>query len=132
MANVKLKKKKDDGGYEQLYPHTLAKNVMTGTGNVDTDIIMLRQRIINLEYNKTGLGAQAIIFKDNSIDFEVQNGGGTTGGSYTPAPKVQIFGDGKVKISSLPVFADDAAAGSGGLTTGYLYQTSSGDLKIKL
>ena len=53
MANVKLKKKKDDGGYEQLYPHTLAKNVMTGTGNVDTDIIMLRQRIVNLEYTKT-------------------------------------------------------------------------------
>ena len=53
MANVKLKKKKYDGGYEQLYPHTLAKNVMTGTGNVDTDIIMLRQRIVNLEYTKT-------------------------------------------------------------------------------
>ena len=55
MANVKLKKKKGDGGYEQLYPVTLAKNVITGTGNADTDILVLRQRIQGLEYIKTPL-----------------------------------------------------------------------------
>ena len=53
MANVKLKKKKGDGGYEQLYPQTQTKNVVTGTGNVDTDILQLKQRVVNLEYNKT-------------------------------------------------------------------------------
>ena len=51
MANVKLKKKKANG-YEQLYPQTLAKNVITGTGNVDTDILVLRQRINTIEYYK--------------------------------------------------------------------------------
>ena len=51
MANVKLKRKKTNG-YEQLYPQTLAKNVITGTGNVDTDILQLRQRINGLEYLK--------------------------------------------------------------------------------
>ena len=53
MANVKLKKKKGEGGYEQLYPQTLGNNVITSTGNVQTDILVLRQRIINLEYAKT-------------------------------------------------------------------------------
>ena len=52
MSNVKLKKKKGDGGYEQLYPQTLAKNVITGTGNADADILVLRQRITNIEYSK--------------------------------------------------------------------------------
>ena len=51
MANVKLKKKKESG-YEQLYPQTLARNVITGTGNVDTDILVLRQRIASIEYSK--------------------------------------------------------------------------------
>ena len=69
MANVKLKKKKYDGGYEQLYPHTLAKNVMTGTGNVDTDIIMLRQRIVNLEYTKTPI---VIEVEERSSDGSTQ------------------------------------------------------------
>ena len=52
MANVKLKKKKESG-YEQLYPQTLANNVITSTGNVQADINVLRQRIQGLEYNKT-------------------------------------------------------------------------------
>ena len=69
MANVKLKKKKGDGGYEQLYPQTLAKNVVTGTGNVDTDIIMLRQRIVNLEYTKTPI---VIEVEERSSDGSTQ------------------------------------------------------------
>ena len=52
MANVKLKKKKGEGGYEQLYPQTLGKNVITSTGDAQTDIIILRQRITGLEFQK--------------------------------------------------------------------------------
>ena len=51
MANVKLKKKKGDGGYEQLYPQTLAKNVVTGTGNVQSDISKLMSEINDLKSN---------------------------------------------------------------------------------
>lgn len=49
MANVKLKKKKEDGGYEQLYPQTLAKNVITGTGNAQQDILNLMIKTQELE-----------------------------------------------------------------------------------
>ncbi len=69
MSNVKLKKKKGDGGYEQLYPQTLAKNVVTGTGNVDTDILVLRQRINSLEYLKTPV---VIEVEERSSDGEYQ------------------------------------------------------------
>jgi predicted acyltransferase (DUF342 family) len=35
-------------------------------------------------------------------------------------------------IGAFPVFADDAAAGTGGLTTGRVYATATGELRIKL
>lgn len=37
-----------------------------------------------------------------------------------------------VTMANIPTYADDAAAGGGGLTTGRLYKTSVGDLRIKL
>ena len=37
-----------------------------------------------------------------------------------------------VRFTSLPTYADEAAAIVGGLTTGFIYKTVSGDLKIKL
>ena len=42
---------------------------MTGTGNVDTDIIMLRQRIVNLEYTKTPI---VIEVEERSSDGSTQ------------------------------------------------------------
>jgi hypothetical protein len=38
----------------------------------------------------------------------------------------------KIKITSLPVYASDAAAGVGGLTTNMIYKTSTGELRIKV
>ena len=33
---------------------------------------------------------------------------------------------------SLPTYADDIAAGNGGLTTGYLYKTATGEIRVKV
>lgn len=38
----------------------------------------------------------------------------------------------KINMGNLPTFADDSAAGTGGLTSGDLYKTSTGSLRIKL
>lgn len=54
MANVNLKEK-TEGGYRTLYPSTLGRNVITSTGNAETDILVLRQRVQGLEYIKTPL-----------------------------------------------------------------------------
>lgn len=37
-----------------------------------------------------------------------------------------------LNLSGISTYADDTAAGTGGLTTGQLYQTSTGELRIKL
>jgi len=36
-----------------------------------------------------------------------------------------------ITLSGIPTYADDAAAGAGGLTAGQVYQTATGELRIK-
>lgn len=44
-----------------------------------------------------------------------------------------VVGNGRsVKITSLPTYADDTAAGTAGLVTNQVYKTSTGELRIKL
>lgn len=43
-----------------------------------------------------------------------------------------IYGNGRVQMHNLPVYADEAAAVIGGLATDMLYQTATGELRIKL
>jgi hypothetical protein len=40
--------------------------------------------------------------------------------------------EGRLNIGNVPVYADDTAAGSGGLLSGDIYKTSAGLLAIKL
>ncbi|MGH1445575.1 MAG: hypothetical protein ACRBBO_05975 [Cognatishimia sp.] len=42
------------------------------------------------------------------------------------------FGPGHVKLNGLPVYANDAAAGVGGLVAGEAYRTAFGELRIKI
>lgn len=66
------------------------------------------------------------------IDDQGNIGIGTGSGAISE----KLVVDGKIKATSvnfsgLPTFADESAATSGGLTTGDLYQTSTGALRIK-
>lgn len=48
-----------------------------------------------------------------------------------PTTRMTIKSDGTINFANVQTFADDAAAGSGGLVSGDVYKTSAGDLKIK-
>jgi hypothetical protein len=43
-----------------------------------------------------------------------------------------LISTGGITAGSLPVFANDAAAGAGGLVHGQIYQTATGEVRIKL
>ncbi len=45
---------------------------------------------------------------------------------------VVVYGDGRVKMTALPTYADEAAAIVGGLATNMIYKTATGELRIKL
>jgi hypothetical protein len=57
----------------------------------------------------------------------------TTGdGASLPAERMRIKSDGVINYVNCPTYADDTAAGSGGLAAGDIYKTSTGELRIKL
>ena len=68
--------------------------------------------------------------------FRVLGNSGNIGiGTNAPEEKLEVIGTIKatdINFTGLPIFADEAAAILGGLQTGDCYQTSTGELRIKL
>jgi len=56
----------------------------------------------------------------------------TADGASSPTERMRIQSNGVINFSSCPTYADDAAAGTGGLVAGDIYKTSTGELRIKL
>ena len=48
------------------------------------------------------------------------------------AERMRIKSDGVINFANCPTYADDTAAGTGGLVAGDVYKTSTGELRIKL
>lgn len=55
----------------------------------------------------------------------------TANGASSPTERMRIKRDGRINLSSVQTFADDADAGSNGLVSGDIYKTSAGELMIK-
>ncbi|WP_405224744.1 hypothetical protein [Dokdonia sp. Asnod1-B02] len=74
---------------------------------------------------------------DNKLRVRIDDNGnvGVNTGNAVLTEKLEVNGKIKavdVNFSGLPVFASDAAAGTGGLTQGDMYRTAGGALRIKL
>jgi len=54
----------------------------------------------------------------------------TAGGASSPTEAMRIKNTRVINFSNAPVYADNAAAKTGGLVDGDVYRTSTGDLKI--
>lgn len=65
------------------------------------------------DYNNNGT---SIIIADSTETITLQSQDGTL----------------TLDIPNLPTYADDAAAGAGGLTAGHVYKTATGELRIKI
>jgi hypothetical protein len=121
-----------------------ASPTLTGTGtdgNVGIEIKGKSQGVIELsngygKHFRAGPGAATVV-------NYVQASGGVSGlpavlsGTGTDTDVGLAFttkGTGKFEflLTKVPTFADDAAAGTGGLTSGQIYKTATGVLMIKL
>lgn len=67
----------------------------------------------------------ALITKSSDIYVSTFNNG-------SESTKFTIKSTGTLNATALSTYADDAAAGTGGLVTGDIYKTSTGELRIKL
>ena len=54
----------------------------------------------------------------------------TADGASSPTEAMRIKNSRIINIANTPVYADNAAAKTGGLVDGDVYRTSTGDLKI--
>ena len=72
------------------------------------------------------------MFVGSNIGFVGTTGVGDVGIQVEGAVHSRFRSSGTVNIASLPQYADDAAAGVGGLVAGDIYATAAGDLKVKL
>ena len=75
---------------------------------------------------------------DPNADGQAENGvpgrlvfSTAASGASSPTTRMTIKNNGTINFANVQTFADDAAAGSGGLVSGDVYKTSAGDLKIK-
>ena len=70
-------------------------------------------------------GTHALNDKPSALTFST-----TADGASSPTERMRIKNDGTINFSNVAVYADNAAAKTGGLVDGDVYRTSTGDLKI--
>jgi hypothetical protein len=108
----------------------------TPNSNADDFKLLLDQNSggMSILVNSSGGGSAALMLGTDTV---------TTGGiiEYSKSlSAVRIQRHGSVTVTfdaigtklSLPTYADDTAAGAGGLTTGYLYKTATGEIRVKV
>ena len=91
----------------------------------------------NLDWGFNAKNSRNLTFRTNQTDrIRITSGGlvgiGTTG---DPVEKLEVNGTIKatdINFTGLATYADDSAAGTGGLVAGDVYKTSTGELRIKL
>ena len=86
--------------------------------------------------NSVGVWADNTVLESRSGGLSIgTNNAGSDVTIYTTASrtaKLTVKSDGIVNIANAPTYADDTAAGTGGLVAGDVYKTSTGELRIKL
>lgn len=100
-----------------------------GAQKLPTQVINhINSEIDNKEIDVTGddLGDTVV----TTTDAQTISGAKTLSGTTTVSGAATLS-NASVTLSGIPTHADDAAAGTGGLTAGQVYQTSTGELRIK-
>lgn len=112
---------------------TLSVTPMSGADDFKVLIDGNSAGISVLSNNGTSGSSSVVVGKDGQINagiFEYQKA--------NSAVRIQRHGGVVVTFDaigtklSLPTYADDTAAGAGGLTTGYLYKTATGEIRVKV
>jgi len=105
-----------------------------------SDIVAANDRLGSIRFSGgdgtdlTSIGASIEVFVDGTPGANDMPGrlvfSTTADGASSPTERMRIKNDGTINFSNVAVYADNAAAKTGGLVDGDVYRTSTGDLKI--
>lgn len=115
---------------------------LNGQNLSNTDLTFTGNRTHDLDGSYMQLSNGFVVFDNNDTTAPTavfnSDAGGTTNATGVVSivnannTKVALHTEGVNKFDALPVYADEAAAVTGGLLTGMVYQTATGELRIKL
>ncbi len=116
------------GGFNTVLGHNNGRGITNGSNNT-----ILGARVGGLAANLSN----NIIIADGAGNQRIRilSNGDMGVGTDTPTEKLEVNGTIKatdINFTGLATYADEAAATIGGLTTGDMYKTSTGELRIKL
>jgi hypothetical protein len=111
-----------------------------GTGNNTPKLIFDTDRGAGLPTGRiqglwNGTGVTRIDFELGDDGVNKDNGEitfGTSAANNNVVERMRIRSNGVINFANCPTYADDTAAGTGGLVAGDVYKTSTGELRIKL
>jgi hypothetical protein len=92
-------------------------------GNISHNYNVATGKTINLTFAKNGALTNRIQHDDNGLSFQYYTAGAFGGTT------LRIEADGRIRMLSLPSYADQAAA-AGGLVTHDVYKTPTGEIRI--
>ena len=89
----------------------------------------------NIQADAAGANALRFLTNGSNERMRIDSSGNLGIGTITPGEKLEVNGTIKatdINFTGLATYADDTAAGTGGLVAGDVYKTSTGELRIKL
>jgi hypothetical protein len=106
-----------------------APGATAGTGNYGGGVAFSR---VGSSRRAAAVAAKQITSdaKQVGLSFFVQNTGTTS--TEVVTERMVLKHTGVLNLNNLPTYADEAAAGAGGLVQGDMYKTATGELRIKL
>lgn len=111
------------GSVASTFEYQVGRNGRIGSGNNIKGYVLSHFKGYYLDLTNLNIPDNTVISLQGDLQCECTNMG-----TYDIFKKNKSLSN----ISGLPTYADDSAAGTGGLSTGDVYQTSTGELRIKL
>ena len=109
-------------GMARRVRRTAAKQEVISSGVVPASFIWTTRNLAGTEADRLAINSEGTFYPLTTATYDLGTSSLRWGTLYTA----------NLSATGLPVYANDAAAGAGGLVQGRIYQTATGEVRVKL